>query len=128
MGEWPGSASDIWAEAGEDAIDGGAGLAPCAVWLGGLRDVEAGLADEGGEKPREGVDGQGVDLAVVDGLLQPGPQQPKAMPLHQVAPCAVAEHGRAVNEHDALKVAAGTGIQKRLETLTQLGRKVGPWR
>ncbi len=64
-----------------------------------------------------GVDGQGVDLAVVDGSLQPGSQQPEAMLLDQVAPRAVAEHGGAVDEHDALEVAAGAGIEERLKAV-----------
>ena len=68
-----------------------------------------GLRDEGGENARERVDRQRVDLGVVDRPPQPGPEQSRAVLLYQVAPRAVAEHGGAVDEHDALEVDAGGG-------------------
>ncbi len=116
----PGSPAASGTQAGEDAVQGGAGLEAGAGGVAGLRDVEAGLADKGCEQAREGVGGQRVDLAVVDGASQQVPQQSEAMLFHQLGPGAVAEHGWAVDQDDALEVAAGAGIQERLEAFAQL--------
>src|SRR5262249_35322097 len=52
-----------------------------------------------------------VDLAVVDGPSQPGPQQPQAVLLDQVVPRAGAENGGAVGEGEAPGGAAGAGAR-----------------
>jgi len=85
-----------------------------------LPDVHAGFAEERGEQPGERLDRQRVDLVIVDSALQPASQQAHPVLLNQLDPGARAEHRRAVDEHDALEVAAGAGIKELLNSIAEL--------